>query len=325
MHVLKGLFGTLVILLLGYSTRVEAQLPELQILRTQRSTITANAGEVCFTVNNAVPSVVFSITGTWVGTIEPRFKDAAGTAKTPASGLASATSATTNVDISLANPGFAQVCMLATAWTSGTATITAVAGGSAPALQGSVVQATGALTNDTASASSNRMAVLPCITLTSAPTWTHGRDSACRTFAGGGLATVLVNEAGTPYTFSTDDPCTSGTKVQYVVDIVTAATTEIANASASNKLYICAVNLVAGGAQNVAIVEDDTDACATPTAGLNGGVTADEGWNFAANGGIALPNTGFAHMETSVVNRYVCIITSAAQQLSGTIKYVLAP
>lgn len=30
-------------------------------------------------------------------------------------------------------------------------------------------------------------------------------------------------------------------------------------------------------------------------------------------------------MRTSVVNRYVCIITSAAVQLSGTVVYTLAP
>ena len=92
---------------------------------------------------------------------------------------------------------------------------------------------------------------------------------------------------------------------------------EIANQVASEFFYICSINLVAGGAQNVAIVEDDTDTCGSPTAGLNGGVTAGEGWNFAANGGIALGDGSSTVMKTSTANRYFCIITSAAAQLSA--------
>jgi hypothetical protein len=121
------------------------------------------------------------------------------------------------------------------------------------------------------------------------------------------------------------DPCQREAKSVYVVDIVTATTTEIANAVSSEFFYICSINLVSAGANNVAIVEDDTDACASPTAGLNGGVTAAEGWNFAANGGLTMGNGQGWVMKTGTANRYFCIITSAAVQLSGTITYVSAP
>jgi hypothetical protein len=131
MHASFMKFGTLVFLVLATSTVAEAQVNEWQILRTTSPTITANAGESCFTVNNQIPSVVLTVTGTWTGTLAPRFKDAAGTTKTPASGVASATSTTSNADISVSNLGFAQICLVATAWTSGTANITAIAGGSA--------------------------------------------------------------------------------------------------------------------------------------------------------------------------------------------------
>ena len=110
-----------------------------------------------------------------------------------------------------------------------------------------------------------------------------------------------------------------------MVDIVTATTTEIANQVTSEFFYICSVNLISAAANNVAIVEDDTDVCASPTAALNGGVTAAEGWNFAANGGLVTGNGQNWIMKTTTANRYLCIITSAAVQLSGTITYVSAP
>lgn len=121
------------------------------------------------------------------------------------------------------------------------------------------------------------------------------------------------------------DPCQREAKTYFVVNVATAATTEIANQVASEFFYICSINLVTAAANNVVIVEDDTDACASPTAGLNGGTTAAAGWNFAANGGIALGTGDSTVMKTATANRFFCFITSAATQLSGTIAYVSAP
>lgn len=140
-----------------------------------------------------------------------------------------------------------------------------------------------------------------------------------------GEAIQVGGTDGTNLTVPYIDPCSREARTNFVVDIVTATTTEIANQVASEFFYICSVNLVIGGANNVTIVEDDTDACASPTAAVIGGVTAAEGWNFAANGGIALPATGFYHMRTNTANRFLCIITSAAVQVSGNITYVSAP
>lgn len=122
-----------------------------------------------------------------------------------------------------------------------------------------------------------------------------------------------------------EDPCSGATKSYFPVDIVTATTTEIANAVASQYFYICGLNLFSAGTNNVTIVEDDTDACATPTAGLAGGVTAGEGYNFTAQTGLTLGNGTGSVMRTAAQNRYICIITSAAVQLSGTVVYVAAP
>lgn len=121
------------------------------------------------------------------------------------------------------------------------------------------------------------------------------------------------------------DPCDGSAKTVHVVNMSTATTVEIANAVSGQFFYICSINLVAAGAQTVAIVEDDTDGVGSPTAGLNGGTTAATGWSFAANGGIALGNGGSTVMKTGTANRYLGIITGQAVQLSGTITYVSAP
>ena len=141
----------------------------------------------------------------------------------------------------------------------------------------------------------------------------------------GDAARIATNLQGVVYT-RTIDPC-SGAKSVYVVDIVTATTTEFINgAGASQNVYICGVFLgPTGGAQNLTMVEDDSDNCASPTAGMFGGVTAGEGWNVAANGGTNIGTGGFTVGKTTGTNRFLCLISSAAQQVSGTIVYVIAP
>jgi hypothetical protein len=153
------------------------------------------------------------------------------------------------------------------------------------------------------------------------------RDTAASSAATtGDNATINTDGNGLLWT-RTMDPCMGGaTKVTVPIDIATATTTELINGTgASLKAYVCGLFLgPTAGAQNIALIEDDTDACASPTAGLMGGVTASEGFNIAANGGTNIGN-GAGTVAISTANRYVCLITSAAQQVSGTFVYVLAP
>ncbi len=124
------------------------------------------------------------------------------------------------------------------------------------------------------------------------------------------------------------DPCSRIAKTYIPIDIVTAATTEITPslAGASNHYYVCSINLgPTGGAQNVALVDDDSDGCGSVTSGVAGGTTAGEGWNAAANGGIAFGNGGSSIARTNGTNRVLCLVTSAAQQVSGVITVVAAP
>lgn len=111
------------------------------------------------------------------------------------------------------------------------------------------------------------------------------------------------------------------------VDIVTATTTLIVTGVANRHVRICSINLVTAAANNVALVAGTGATCGTSTAGINGGVTAAEGWNFGANGGIAQGSGIGEIMSTKVsggaTGDSVCIITSAATQLSGTVGYAI--
>lgn len=121
------------------------------------------------------------------------------------------------------------------------------------------------------------------------------------------------------------DPCMFRAKSYAPINSSSATTTQLVAASASNKLYICAIHMLTNAANNVALVEDDTSACASPTAGIIGGTTAATGYPFTANGGLTLGSGTGTVGITAATNRYVCVITSAATQLSGGLSYVLAP
>lgn len=142
----------------------------------------------------------------------------------------------------------------------------------------------------------------------------------------GDYSTVNVDSLGAVWTRRLD-PCSGVAKTHIPINISTATTTEItaALAGASNHYYICSIDLVTAAANNVALVDDDSDGCGTVTSGLAGGTTAASGWNFGANGGLTKGNGDSMVFKTGGTNRVVCIVTSAATQLSGSMQVVAAP
>ncbi len=123
------------------------------------------------------------------------------------------------------------------------------------------------------------------------------------------------------------DPCAGANKTTAPISITTATTTVIIAASASNKAYICSINLgpIEAVADNIALVEDATGSCASPDAAIIGGVTAAKGWNFAASQGIVLGTGSATVAKTASTNVNVCIITDSAAEVPGVISYILAP
>ena len=119
------------------------------------------------------------------------------------------------------------------------------------------------------------------------------------------------------------DPCKAQTKLY--ASINQTANTQLVAGTASKKIFVCSIHVVAAAATNVAAVEGTGSVCATGTAGLSGfgGATAATGWNFAANGGIALGNGDSSLGAEGTSGDNLCIFNSGSGQVSGGISYVV--
>lgn len=105
------------------------------------------------------------------------------------------------------------------------------------------------------------------------------------------------------------------------INLASTTATTIITGVASKQTYICSINLVAGAAVNVALIEGTTSTCGTGTAGMAGGTTAATGWNFAANGGLTEGSGIGAIFRTATAADNVCLLASATSQLSGNVSW----
>lgn len=119
------------------------------------------------------------------------------------------------------------------------------------------------------------------------------------------------------------DPCAVNTKVY--VSFNQTGNTQIVTGTAAKKIYPCSFQILTATAQNVALVEGTGSTCGTSTVAVLGfgGPAAATGWNFAANGGIAYGNGGFAVGQEAVNADNICIFQSGAGQVSGGMSYVV--
>jgi hypothetical protein len=139
---------------------------------------------------------------------------------------------------------------------------------------------------------------------------------------------VLLDPATNAAVVYGTDPCGNGTKQFFTVDITTGTTTEITPSlsGSGNYWYICSINLVTTAANNVNLVDDNTDGCGSVTASLmSSGLAAGDGWGFGANGGIGLGSGQGTVLKSVTSNSVLCLVTSASSELHGTIAAVPAP
>jgi hypothetical protein len=120
------------------------------------------------------------------------------------------------------------------------------------------------------------------------------------------------------------DPCQTQAHNYTPVNMVTATTFQIATPTASKKNYLCHLFLYAWGTDNVAVMEGSSSTCTGGTvAGVIGGATAATGLALTAtNPGFESGTGANAIAANGTVNQSICLITSAAVQLSGVAVWV---
>lgn len=105
--------------------------------------------------------------------------------------------------------------------------------------------------------------------------------------------------------------------------LASATALKIITLASSKNTYICSIQIVSAGANNVALIDgtNSTTDCNAATHGLAGGTTAATGWNFAANGGLTQGSGIGVIAATVTVSHDVCLLASATTQVSGVISY----
>lgn len=137
-----------------------------------------------------------------------------------------------------------------------------------------------------------------------------------------GMTPLVTNQTQIGGTAVVADPCQALTKTFNTINIVTAANTKIVTGTSAKKTYVCSIFLLAGAADNVAVVGGTGTNCGTTTVGLVGGATAATGLILATNSGWQGGNGVSSIFSTTVNADDFCLITSAAVQLSGVVATV---
>lgn len=106
------------------------------------------------------------------------------------------------------------------------------------------------------------------------------------------------------------------------VNIATNTTTLLITGVSGRHIRVCSYDLQNNAADNVGIISGTGATCGTGSAAIVG-TTAATGYNFAANGGISKGSGIGTVMRTVATGDSICLITSAATQLSGTWSYTI--
>lgn len=128
---------------------------------------------------------------------------------------------------------------------------------------------------------------------------------------------VLTSNASSPFGVLA---CESFTPVN------TTASVLLVTGSAGQFVYICSVNFVVSAADNIAVVEGTGATCGGATAGIFGGATAATGWNLTATNAQVSFGSGLGMIgKTGSAGNNVCLLVSAASQVSGGITFTKLP
>lgn len=98
------------------------------------------------------------------------------------------------------------------------------------------------------------------------------------------------------------------------INVSTATTTQLVALSSGKKIYVSSFDVVAGGTGNITFVYGTGSNCGTGTTSLTGA------YNLTAQNGIAKGN-GLGAVLVVPASNALCVTTSAAVQMSGSVAY----
>jgi hypothetical protein len=137
--------------------------------------------------------------------------------------------------------------------------------------------------------------------------------------APGAVPAVPVNAAITQL----PDPCMSAAlKVNFAIGS-SSGNIQIVAGSASKKVYLCSLSLIAAATAVVNVIEGTGGACTTANElAVIGSTTAASGMSLAANGGLTLGNGAGTVGVTATAANGLCILQSGTTALAGNATYV---
>lgn len=134
-----------------------------------------------------------------------------------------------------------------------------------------------------------------------------------------------IGTASTPVQISQTaaaDPCMFQAKTSLAVSSNATGLTQIIAASASTKIYICSIALVAAGATAFNLNTGTGSNCGASTAAVMGSTTAANGMSLVTNGGLAFGNGGSTIAIANVAGAELCTLQSNAVYVSGNLTFV---
>jgi hypothetical protein len=118
------------------------------------------------------------------------------------------------------------------------------------------------------------------------------------------------------------DPCAVNVSQQANINLSASGAAQIIPVQTGKKIYFCHMHMNNNAAEGILVLEGTGSNCGTGQTAVYGGTSAGQGYNFSANGGIAV-GQGVTHvLQTNVTGDAVCLNPSASTQLTGVIEWV---
>ena len=152
-----------------------------------------------------------------------------------------------------------------------------------------------------------------------------GNERGANVNANNELTVALPSQTGTTNPVAAASAVTVRTPIAcpLYTNISTTADAVLISGTASQRIKICSIVLVANAAETVSIWEGTGTACGTSSVALYGSSTESNGMSISANGGFSAV-AAFPFIQTATDANDLCIRLVGANRVTGGISYVKA-